>query len=180
MLSFFTKRAKCACCENPCDSHSSESSGFNAKREFLLLAILIALFLISIALLHFFSGAKIPLIALLVGIYAISGKDIIFSAFRNLAERDFFSENVLMFIATVAAFAIGAFEEAVAVMLFYRTGEFLQEMAVNNSKKSIKSLLQIAPNIAHVRRNSQLIDVAPNEIQIGEIFLVRPWGKNPA
>lgn len=194
-FSFFRKRAKCACCANlaHCDSSDSrdscDSGDFSTKNELIFLLSLIAIFLATVAVLHFFGAknevAKLPAIALLVVIYLISGKDIIFSAFRNLAERDFFSENMLMFVATIAAFAIGAFEEAVAVMLFYRTGEFLQEMAVNNSKKSIKSLLQIAPNIAHLVRKSgdlgesQIIDIAPNELQINDIFLVRPGEKIP-
>ncbi len=148
-------KSSCSCCDSSNITQTNDDD-FSTKKELAFLLSLIAVFLGAVAVLHF---VKIPFvkygaIAVLVAIYLISGKEIFANAFRNFKKCDFFDENSLMFIATIAAFCINAYEEAVAVMLFYRTGEFLQEMALNNSKKSIKSLLQIAPNIAHLKRKS--------------------------
>lgn len=163
------------------DYASASNEEFSTKGELVFLLSLIGVFLTCIALIHFVESQvlKYALIAILVVIYLLSGKDIFISAFRNLKKGDFFDENSLMFVATIAAFAIGAYEEAVAVMLFFRTGEFFQELAVNNSKKSIKSLLQIAPNIAHLKQDSSFIDVSPQDLKIDDILLVKPGEKIP-
>lgn len=166
----------CSCCE-----FSAECETFSTKKELAFLLSLIAVFLGAVAVLHFTTALtlKYGAIALLVAIYLISGKEVFINAFSNFKKYNFFDENSLMFIATIAAFCISAYEEAVAVMLFYRTGEFLQEMALNNSKKSIKSLLQIAPNIAHLKRGEAIKDIAPQELQISDIFVTRPGEKIP-
>lgn len=166
----------CSCCE-----FSAECETFSTKKELAFLLSLIAVFLGAVAVLHFTTALalKYGAIATLVAIYLISGKEVFINAFSNFKKYNFFDENSLMFIATIAAFCISAYEEAVAVMLFYRTGEFLQEMALNNSKKSIKSLLQIAPNIAHLKHGEAIKDITPQELQIGDIFIVRPGEKIP-
>lgn len=166
----------CSCCE-----FSAECETFSTKKELAFLLSLIAVFLGAVAVLHFTTvlTLKYGAIATLVAIYLISGKEVFINAFTNFKKCNFFDENSLMFIATIAAFCISAYEEAVAVILFYRTGEFLQDTALNNSKKSIKSLLQIAPNIAHLKRNESIKDITPQELQIGDIFIVRPGEKIP-
>lgn len=166
----------CSCCE-----FSAECETFSTKKELAFLLSLIAIFLGAVATLHFVAipFVKYGAIAVLVAIYLISGKEVFANAFSNFKKCNFFDENSLMFIATIAAFCINAYEEAVAVMLFYRTGEFLQEMALNNSKKSIKSLLQIAPNIAHLKRGKAIKDIAPQDLRIGDIFITRPGEKIP-
>lgn len=154
---------------------------FNTKKELFFLSGVIAIFFIAVAILHFIDNkiAKYVSIGILIVIYLVSGKDIFKIAFNNLKKRDFFDENTLMFIATISAFAIGAYEEAVAVMLFFKTGEFLQDLAVQKSKKSIKNLLQIAPNIAHLKQDSNIIDVSPQDLKIGDIFIIKPGEKIP-
>ena len=166
----------CSCCE-----FSAECETFSSKKELAFLLSLIAVFLGAVAVLHFVAipFVKYGAIAVLVAIYLISGKEVFANAFSNFKKCNFFDENSLMFIATIAAFCINAYEEAVAVMLFYRTGEFLQDTALNNSKKSIKSLLQIAPNIAHLKRGKVIKDIAPKDLQIGDIFITRPGEKIP-
>ena len=183
----------CSCCEfsAKCDDFNAKTD-FSTNKELAFLIALIAVFLGAVALLHFVENplVKYGSIAALVAIYLISGKEVFINAFNNVKKCNFFDENSLMFIATIAAFCIDAFEEAVAVMLFYRTGEFLQEMALNNSKKSIKSLLQIAPNIAHLKlrgesgesaksHESQIIDISPKDLKIDDIFITRPGEKIP-
>lgn len=166
----------CSCCE-----FSAECESFNTNKELVFLLGLIAVFLGAVAAMHFVAipAVKYGAIAVLIAIYLISGKEIFANAFRNFKKCNFFDENSLMFIATIAAFCINAYEEAVAVMLFYRTGEFLQEMALNNSKKSIKSLLQIAPNIAHLKQGKDIKDISPKDLRVGDIFITYPGEKIP-
>lgn len=173
-------KPSCNCCDSS-NITQVNNDDFSTKKELIFLISLITVFLCTVAVLHFITIPiiKYVAIAVLVAIYLISGKEIFVNAFTNFKRYDFFDENSLMFIATIAAFCIQAYEEAVAVMLFYRTGEFLQEMALNNSKKSIKSLLQIAPNIAHLKSESQIIDVSPKDLKIGDILIVRPGEKIP-
>ncbi|RDU62669.1 heavy metal translocating P-type ATPase [Helicobacter sp. MIT 14-3879] len=154
---------------------------FNTKKELFSLCYLIGIFIVSVTILYFIDNiiVKNIFIGILVILYIISGREVFINAFRSIKKMDFFDENTLMVTATIAAFFIGAFEEAVAVMLFFRTGEFFQEMAVNNSKKSIKSLLQIAPNIAHLKKDSMLVDVSPKDLNINDIVLVKPGEKIP-
>ena len=89
-----------------------------------------------------------------------------------------FDENFLMTIATIGAFIIGEYPEGVAVMLFYQVGEMFQGMAVNHSRKSISSLLDIRPDSANLVKDGKIEAVDPNEVKVGDIIIVRP-GKNP-
>jgi hypothetical protein len=82
-----------------------------------------------------------------------------------------------MFIATVGAFAIGEFPEAVAVMLFYRIGEFFQDMAVNSSRRSISSLMDIRPDYANLKEGNSERKVSPEDIQVGQIIIIKPGEK---
>ena len=158
-----------------------DTDEFDTKKELCFLGGLIAVFFIAIIVLHFVENeiTKYISIGILVLIYLISGKDIFKSTFLNLKKKDFFDENTLMFIATIAAFTIGAYEEAVAVMLFFKTGEFFQDLALEKGKKSIKNLLQIAPNIAHLKQDSNIIDISPQDLKIDDIFMVKPGEKIP-
>ena len=96
-----------------------------------------------------------------------------------MIKGEVFDENFLMSIATIGAFAIGEFPEAVAVMLFYQVGELFQDYAVDKSRKSIVSLMDIRPDYANVKRNGELKKVNPKEVQIGEIIVVKPGEKIP-
>lgn len=167
----------CSCC----DCAVNDFKVFDTKKELIFLLSLIAIFIASITLLYCVKNDILQyiFIAILVIIYLISGKEIFINAFNNVKKGKIFDENSLMFIATIAAFCIQAYEEAVAVMLFFRTGEFFQEMALNNSKKSIKALLQIAPNIAHLKRDSAIVDIPPQDLNIDDIFIVKPGEKIP-
>ena len=111
--------------------------------------------------------------------YIIIGSDIIIRAFRNLIGGQPFDENFLMTIATVGAFMIGEYPEGVAVMLFYQIGELFQGMAVNHSRKSISSLLDIRSDYANLERNGELIVVDPQEVHIGDNIVIKPGEKVP-
>lgn len=111
--------------------------------------------------------------------YLIVGLDIVLKAIRNIFRGKVFDENFLMTIATIGAFAIGEFPEAVAVMLFYQVGELFQSYAVNKSRKSIASLMNIRPDYANVKRNEEILKVNPEDVNIGETIIVKPGEKVP-
>ena len=111
--------------------------------------------------------------------YIIVGFEILRKAVRNIFRGEVFDENFLMAIATIGAFAIGEFPEAVAVMLFYQVGELFQSYAVDKSRKSIASLMDIRPDYANAYRNGNLEKVDPDEVQIGETIVIKPGEKVP-
>ena len=111
--------------------------------------------------------------------YLVSGYDVVAKAFRNIKKGKVFDENFLMTLATFGAFAIGEFHEATAVMIFYQVGELFQSYAVNKSRKSIADLLDICPEIAAVERDGQIVEVSPEEVQIGEILVIKPGNRIP-
>ena len=111
--------------------------------------------------------------------YLIVGLDIVLKAIRNIFRGKVFDENFLMALATIGAFAIGEFPEAVAVMLFYQVGELFQSYAVDKSRKSIVSLMYIRPDYANVKRNNEISKMNPEEVKIGEKIIVKPGEKIP-
>ena len=111
--------------------------------------------------------------------YAVVGGDVVKKAVTNISRGQIFDENFLMLIATVGAFFVGEYPEAVAVMLFYQVGEWFQSFAVNNSRKSIKELMNIRPDYAVVIRENEELEVDPEEVVIGEIILVKPGERVP-
>ena len=117
--------------------------------------------------------------AIFVTSYIIVGFEIIRKALRNIIRGKVFDENFLMSVATIGAFGIGEFPEAVAVMLFYQIGELFQSYAVDKSRKSIASLMDIRPDYANVYRNGKVEKVNPDEVKIGETIVVKPGEKIP-
>lgn len=111
--------------------------------------------------------------------YLLVGLEILKKAVRNIIRGKVFDENLLMAIATIGAFAIGEYPEAVAVMLFYQIGELFQNYAVNKSRKSISSLMDIRPDEANVIRGEKEEKVSPEEVRIGEIIVVKPGERVP-
>ena len=111
--------------------------------------------------------------------YLIIGNKVIIQAVKNILAGIAFDENFLMTVATIGALVVGEYPEAVAVMLFYQIGEMFQGMAVNHSRESISSLLDIRPDTANVERNNEIIVVEPKDVNIGDYIIVRPGEKVP-
>lgn len=111
--------------------------------------------------------------------YAVAGYDVVFSAIRNILHGQVFDENFLMSVATIGAFFIADYPEAVAVMVFYQVGELFQSIAVGKSRKSIAALMDIRPDYANVLRDGTVQTVTPEEIEIGEIIEIKPGEKIP-
>ena len=140
--------------------------------------ILIALFLYIVALIVKFEDSLINNIIYIVA-YLVVGLDIIKKAIRNITRGKVFDENFLMSVATIGAFGIGEFPEAVAVMLFYQIGELFQSYAVDKSRKSIASLMDIRPDFANLEKAGKLEKVSPEEVKIGDTIVVKPGEKVP-
>ena len=111
--------------------------------------------------------------------YIIIGYDIILKALRNITRGKVFDENFLMTIATIGAFFIGEFPEAVAVMLFYQVGELFQSYAVDKSRKSVSELMDIRPDYANLYLDEKTERVDPNKVNVGDIILIKPGEKIP-
>ena len=116
---------------------------------------------------------------LLASSYLLVGESVLKKSFQNLIRGKLFDENFLMTVATLGAFAIGEFHEAVAVMLFYQIGELFQSYAVDRSRKSIASLMDICPSYANVYRDSKIIRVDPEEVKVEEVIVVSPGERVP-
>ena len=146
------------------------------KREKLLLITGAVLFIISVFLKSF------PMIKLAVSIaaYIILGGDVVLKSFKNIAKGNFLDENFLMTIATFGAFYLGETTEAVGVMLFYKVGEYFQESAVRNSRKSIEKLLDIRPDYANIRdKNGEVVKISPKKLKVGDIIIIKSGEKVP-
>ena len=143
-----------------------------------LIKIIISLLLVVISLLLKFDTELYSNILYVIA-YIIVGYDIVLKAVRNIFKGKVFDENFLMTVATIGAFCIGEFPEAVAVMLFYQIGELFQSYAVDRSRKFVASLMDIRPDYANVYREDEIERVDPDEVNIGEIILVKPGEKIP-
>ena len=111
--------------------------------------------------------------------YLIIGYDIILKAFRNIKNGQVFDENFLMMIATFAAFGVKDFSEAVVVMLFYQVGELFQSYAVGKSRQSISEMMDICPEYANVEENGELVQVDPDDVEVGTVIVIKPGERIP-
>lgn len=187
-----SSRAKCtsSCCTNSHEHENHEKEQHGHTHEFkennngflgylkdnLLLIIGAIVYIIALA----YKSNENLLSFILFGIsYLIIGGEVILSAIKNIIRGEVFDENFLMSIATIGAFFIGEYPEAVAVMLFYQIGEVFQGYAVNRSRKSISSLMNIRADYANVLRDGKEIKVSPEEVLIGEFIVVKPGERVP-
>ena len=111
--------------------------------------------------------------------YALVGWDVLYRAARNIRSGEIFDENFLMAVATIGAFALGEYAEAVAVMLFYQVGELFQGYAVGRSRRSIAALMDIRPDYANVERGDGLEQVDPEQVGVGDVIVVKPGERVP-
>ena len=111
--------------------------------------------------------------------YFVIGWDILYKAVRNIKNGQVFDENFLMAVATIGAFGVNEYSEAVAVMLFYQVGELFQSYAVNRSRQSISDLMDICPEYANIEEDGQLKQVDPDDVEVGDIIVIKPGEKIP-
>lgn len=116
---------------------------------------------------------------LFLAAYGFAGGEVLLTALGNIRKGQVFDENFLMSIATVGAFFVGEYPEAVAVMLFYQVGELFQDKAVDHSRKSISSLLELRPDYANLIRDGEVKQVLPETVRQGDIILIKPGERVP-
>lgn len=143
----------------------------------LLLALSILIVLLVLEYGFKIELPKIPSLAINLVAYLLAGRKVLDLAFRKSKRGDFFNEFVLMSVATIGAFIIGEYEEGVAVMVFYQIGEWFQDAAVNNAKRSIKALLDVRPDEVTVIRNGSPLVVDPSIVELDEIIQIKPGEK---
>lgn len=143
-----------------------------------LIKILISFILLLIALIIKFDNEWINNTIYIVS-YTIVGIEIVKKAIRNIIRGKVFDENFLMTVATIGAFFIGEFPEAVSVMLFYQIGELFQSYAVDKSRKSISELMDIRPDYANIEENGKIQKVNPEDVKVGDIIIVKAGEKVP-
>ncbi len=140
--------------------------------------IIVSLILFLIAMIINFDNELINKGIFIIA-YIIVGLEIVRKALRNIFRGKVFDENFLMTVATIGAFGIGEFPEAVAVMLFYQVGELFQSYAVDKSRKSIASLMDIRPDYANIEKDGKVLKVDPDDVKIGDIIIIKPGEKVP-
>ncbi|MDR2203715.1 MAG: cadmium-translocating P-type ATPase [Nitrososphaerota archaeon] len=160
------------------DTHKHDHGNEN-KSQLIKLILGAVVFGVGFFLEHYLlNGSYIPL-AVFIASYLMLGGEIVLRALKNITRGKIFDENFLMSIATIGAFIIGKYPEAVAVMLFYQVGEYFQEVAVRRSKKSIADLMDIRPDFANLKKNGKIVKVTPSTVNIGDIIIVKPGEKIP-
>jgi len=158
----------------------------NRKQQTLLKRILLAVAGYAAVLIFDKSGAaeSLQMPGWMLGVlflfpYLLVGREVILKALKNIRNGQVFDENFLMLIATVAAFCIGEYSEACAVMIFYQVGELFESLAVGKSRASITAMMSIAPEYANVEREGEIEQLDPDEVEVGSVILIRPGEKVP-
>ncbi|MDR9860040.1 heavy metal translocating P-type ATPase [Treponema socranskii] len=183
-----------ACCKSEHEhghthGHEHEEESELSVREIVIAAVLFALGLIvehahpfrtiDVSLGKFASADELVSIVLLLAAYLVCGRSVVIDAVKNIIKGNFFDEKFLMSVASLGAVAVGQYPEAVGVMLLYQIGEYAQDKAVDKSRDSIQSLMEIRPDKAFVKRGDKIIEVSPDDVNVGETILVKPGERIP-
>ena len=165
----------------PSSETTATQSDLNLKREIGVLAAASILFGLQLVFEDWFhqnpfAGAEYVIVTVA---YLLAGWNVLLGALKTIRKGNFFDENVLMVIATGGAMAIHAYSEAVGVMIFYKIGELLQDLAVSRSRRSIRSLLAAKPDRAVLKTTNGYHEVTPESVGVGELILVKPGEKVP-
>jgi Cd2+/Zn2+-exporting ATPase len=168
--------------ENTSQHEHDEASGrLKFKKELSILIVAAALFSLQLFFEDWFHGQPFAIleIVIVVAAYLIAGWNVLFGALKTIRKGMLFDENVLMVIATGGALAIHAYSEAVGVMIFYKVGELLQDLAVSRSRRSIRALLAAKPDKAVIKTSEGYLEVTPESVGAGDIILIKPGEKVP-
>lgn len=151
------------------------------KKSFIVRIVITLICAISAFIITKLNIKNVEIISMIAYIFAylIIGFDVLKKALRNIFHGEIFDENFLMLIATIGAICIKEFPEAIAVMLLYQIGEEFQSIAIGKSRNAIKELIKIKPEFANVKRNGEIIQVKPEDVEIGEIIVIKSGEKVP-
>lgn len=156
--------------------HNHEHTNERNSKIFVVGKLFLAIVFFIVAI--YVCSPMLKLLLFLVA-YVIAGFEVLYNAIRNVLKGEIFDENFLMSIATIGAFAIKEYPEAVMVMILYQIGEFLQDCAVEKSKKSISTLMNIRPDYANVEIGGEVVKKDPKDVHLGDIILVKAGEKIP-
>lgn len=165
-----------SCCHH---DHEKEEKRNHKLFSYLINIVGIVLFMIAILSQFVYHSEETVYFYLYIASYIFIGYEIMLNAFKRLFKKDMFDENFLMTIATVGAFFIGEYVEGIAVLLFYKVGEFLQDLAVERSKKRIESVLDVRPKIATLKVGDKVESVNPESVKVGDYLVVKTGDKVP-
>lgn len=157
--------------------HGDKEEEEECDPKIMITRLVVSAVIFACSFFGFFNG--ITQIVLSVVAFLIIGYDVIWSSIKGIFKGEFFDEKFLMLIASIGAFALKDYHEAVAVMLFYQLGEFLQDLAVDKSKDSIKKLLDIRPDYANIEKDGKVVKVDPKTLNIGDEIVVFAGEKIP-
>ncbi len=155
--------------------HHHEHRDENNKIQIVKIILALILFITAM----FSNITDIVKILIFLTAYIVAGGDVVLKALKNILKGEVFDENFLMVIATIGAFSIKEYPEAVMVMILYQIGEFLQDKAVEKSRKSISQLMDIRPDYANIEIDGKLVKVNPSEVKTGTIITVKTGEKIP-
>ncbi|MBW2367295.1 MAG: cadmium-translocating P-type ATPase [Deltaproteobacteria bacterium] len=158
-----------------------QPTGYGLKKEITVLAAAFVLFSVELFFENWIHQQPFTYLELIIVLtaYLLAGWKVIFVALRTIRSGTFFDENVLMVIATGGAIAIHAYSEAIGVMIFFKVGELLQELALSRSRRSIRGLLATKPNKAFLQTTEGFREVTPESVNVGDFILVKPGEKIP-
>ncbi|AEC52501.1 cation-transporting ATPase, P-type [Pyrococcus sp. NA2] len=161
------------------EHHHHEEEEENPKKALYFIIPSLVLFAIGMILKYYYNINKPIVFGIFVVSYLLVGWKVVRNAVVNSIHRNFFDENFLITVATIGAFMIGEYPEGVAVMLFYVIGEFFQDLAVDRSRRSIKSLLALKAEYANLLVGDKLVKVRPENLKVGDIIIIKPGERVP-
>ena len=160
------------------EEEEEKTSFFAEHKDAIVLAIGAVLFVVA-ELVEKFANVQYLPEGIFVFAYIILGAEIVWTAVKNLFGGKVFDENFLMSIATIGAFVVGDFAEAVGVMLFYRIGELFEDVAVNKSRKQIMEAVDMRPEMVRLYEEGKVIEVDPEDVKVGDCIEIRPGDRIP-
>jgi Cd2+/Zn2+-exporting ATPase len=163
------------------EQRPAQKAGVRFSRELLTIAVSVAIFLVGLILNARLRATPLSLgeYGVFLAVYLLSGWKVLYLAGRKIVRGNLFDEHFLMSVATIGAIAIHALPEAAGVMIFYKIGEYLENLAVTRSRRSVEALLEIRPDYANLKTGSSFRKVAPKSVQEGDVILVKPGERAP-
>lgn len=161
------------------DEHEHDHDHDDPKKMLYFIIPSLLLFIIGIVLRYYYNYDNAFVLGIFVVSYLLVGWKVLRNAFVNSIHGNVFDENFLITIATLGAFAIREYPEAVGVMLFYTVGEFFQDLAINRSRRSIKALLALKAEYANLKVGDKILKLKPEELKVGDIIVIKPGERVP-
>lgn len=149
------------------------------KKNLIRIIVCAIAYLAAATASHYFPDQKLLMGLIFLGIYLYISWDVLKKTWKNILNKDFMDENFLMTVASLGAFFLGEYSEAVAVMLFYQIGEWFQSYALNRSRRNIAALMDIRPDYANLDQDGTLTQVSPEEVKPGDLIVIKPGERIP-